>query len=122
MVAPKHAWLLVVNSSHRHGRSATRMIVIGALLFSALHLHERAAKLEQRERSLQQRIGAFSRQTRTAGSGTGTHGAMAPSLERVPESSPAKPADKSATFDEGVVRRADYQEVSPPIAVRTTAH
>jgi hypothetical protein len=122
MVAPKHAWFILVNSSHRYGPTATRMIVSGALVFSAFHLHDRATKLEQRERSLQQKIGAFARQTQMYEGRAGRPGAMAVSLEKVAESPPAKLAQRSSPLVDDVVHHADYQEIAHPIAVQTTSH
>ena len=123
MVTPKRAWSPLASLSHQSEPSVLRLVIIGALLFSAFHLHERASRLEERERSFQQRIGAFARQTRAKNERVGTSNTLDVSLHEIAEATPAQflPAS-SPTFKDRAVRQAEFLEESRPIAIRTRDH
>ncbi|WP_406695993.1 hypothetical protein V5E97_33860 [Singulisphaera sp. Ch08] len=120
MVTPKRAWSHLVRWSPRSEHSALRLITIGALLVSAFHLHDKANQLEQRERSLQQRMAAFSRQTQENAERAKVLGALPAPLEQVVESTVVPLAGESTPLVDSVVRRADYQEVIRPVALQST--
>ena len=120
MEAPKRAWSILVNWCPRSGHSALRLITIGALVVSAFHLHDRANQLEQRERSLQRRIAAFSRQIQEKDERVRTLLALPAPLEAVVEASAAKSPLESSPSIDSVVRQAVLRRAIRPVALKTT--
>ncbi|AGA26711.1 hypothetical protein [Singulisphaera acidiphila] len=114
MVTPKRAWSTLVRWWPRSEHSVLRLLTIGALVVSAFHLHDRANQLEQRERSLQQRMAAFSRQIQEQDERAGALGALPASLEKVVEAT----AESSSPLVDSEVRRADYRQTIRPVALK----
>lgn len=115
MVTLKRAWSSVVPPFSTSGPSVLRFVVMGALLFSAFQLHVRASRLEERERLLERQAAA-----RQAG-GRDVLTPL-PSLTREPvaaESESESESSPSAPVDPGV-QRAEFEQVNPTIAIRTT--
>ncbi|SIO61754.1 hypothetical protein SAMN05444166_6846 [Singulisphaera sp. GP187] len=116
MVTPVRAWSGFIQWTSRSQHSALRIVTIGALLFAAFQLHERANRLEQRERLLQQQMAAISRQTQEHDERVRSLGTLPAPLERVAEAS----ATNSTPFLDGVVHRASHPDLIRPVALKTT--
>lgn len=108
MVTQLRAWSRLVHPTPRSGSSVLRIVVLGALVFSAFQLHLRASRLEARERSLRQRTDASAYLSRSAGDGESSQ--VAVSAER----------KRAAASEDHEVLRAGFEVTRPAIAIRTT--
>lgn len=108
METPKHAWAMLVNWRPRSEHSAFRLIAIGALVVSAFHLHDRASKLEQRERLLERRIAAFSREREEKNQRAQSFLTVPAARNEVVEVSTSKSPLESTPYVDSVIRRAAY--------------
>lgn len=118
MVAPKSAWAVLSGWYPRSEYSLLRLLTIGALVASAFHLHERAGRLEERERLLERRIASIAQQSQPSNERVLPLSDLPAPLERVAEASGISSNDASSMLDDSGLRRADYERVQP-VALKT---
>src|SRR5689334_12748695 len=113
MVAPKSAWAVLSGCYPQSEYSLLRLLTIGALVASAFHLHDRAGRLEERERSLERRIATIAQQTQPSNARVLPLSELPARLERVAEASDLSANEASSMLDDSGLRRADYEALHP---------